>query len=276
MRPLACAAWVLILACDSGNRTTHAGTDGAIADGGRSNLGDDTEETGASNIDAGPPQLVVTPTTLFLQAMSPIGAWDSASLVIANPGGSPTGPLLASLSGPDVADFSLHRENCPSGLAPGQRCTSWIDFQPEDVQPDPNLGAEAHATLTIADSEPSGLVATVDITAVTLVASEGLALVGPPDMGKVQLGAAGDSLPFIVVNTGSDDSGALRISLSSPQFAKTVDQCSGNSLASAETCSFAVQFVPANLGFQWAILTIQGSAEHMVASEIVSGNGGGP
>ena len=272
MRLLGCVALALLWACDSGKKEADASVDGAITDT-RTDLGSDLGEAGPSSIDAGPPLLTVAPGAIFLQTTAPGGDSPWASLQIRNLGGSPTGELVMSLSGSGITPLTLHRENCMAGLFPARGCTIYISFEPKDVRPAPDLGAEYHATLTIADSEPSGLLATVDITAVAIVPSIGMAIVGPPDLGTVPLGTVGDSLPFILVNTASSDSGWLRLSLSSPQFLKTADLCSGYSLAPAGTCSFAVQFVPATLGFQWAILTVQGSAADTVASEIISGNG---
>jgi hypothetical protein len=266
--------FALFFACAGDKKAIGTDADGSVTDSGKVDLGDDIGETGGSSIDAGPPQLTASPTSIFLQATATVGDWPAASIVVANPGESATGPLLMSLAGPGSEQFELHRENCPTDLAPGRRCTVFLIFHTSDVPPDPDVGSEAHVTLTIADSGPygRGLTATVAITVVTIVPSEGLAILGPPDMGKVQLGATGASLSFIVVNTDSSDSGVLQISLSSPQFEKSADLCSGYSLAGGGTCSFAVRLVPADLGFGWAILTVQGSKQHMVASAIVSGN----
>ena len=272
MRLSICAALALVLACDGGKRAVDAGIDSSAGDSGKGDLVDDWVATETSGIEAGPPQLVVSPASIFLQATTPMGAFDSASFVIENPGGAPTGPLLFSLSVPDTSNLTLHPENCLAGLSPGARCTAYLYFEPIDVDPDPALGAETDATITIADSALSGPVATIDVTAVAMVPSEGLAILGPPDMGAVHPGTRSDSLPFMVVNTGYSNSGMLRLSLSSSQFVRTEDQCSGNSLASADTCSFAIQFAPADLGFRWAILTVQGATESMVASEILSGS----
>jgi hypothetical protein len=271
MRPALCAALAVLFACDGSKHATVV--DGAISDRGDSNLGNDTGETGGVDIDAGPPQLTVSPSRIFLQATTTDGRWPLGTVVLKNPGESPTGPLVMSFAGPNREAFELHRQNCPGGLSPSGACAVFVLFHAPDVLPQPEVGSEAHATLTIADSEASGLAGTVDITAVTVVPSEGLAIIGPPDMGVVRLGTTGDSLPFIVVNTGTSDAGTLRTSISSPQFVITLDLCSGYSLASVGTCSFAVQFAPATPAFQWAVLTVQGSAEHMLASEIVTGSG---
>jgi hypothetical protein len=273
MRLAIYAALALVFSCDAGKKAVEAGVDSGGSDRGEGDRANDTGTTGISGMDVGPPQLVVSPASIFLQATTPVGALDSASFVIENPGGAPTGPLLLSMSVPDTTNLTLYPENCLAGLPPGGRCTAFLLFEPIDMDPDPALGAEIDATITISDSALSGLVATVEATAVALVPSEGLAILGPPDMGSIRPGSISGSLPFMVINTGSSNSGTLQLSISSPQFVKTVDQCSGNSLASADTCSFEIQFVPANLGFQWAILTAQGSAGSMVASEILSGSG---
>jgi hypothetical protein len=244
-----------------------------MADTGGSDLGSDGQASEDGDSDGGlaptPALLTVTPTQAFLQTTA--GTLVYLAVDVKNTGGLPTGPLLMSMTGPDAAQFQIMRENCPGGLAPGRSCGVFLTFVPPDTPPDPNLGAQANATLVVADSEASASVVTVDIGVTILVPSYGLTILGPADMGTVPLGGNGANLPFIVVNTGTNEFGPLQVSISSSQFTKTADACSGNSLASAATCSFSVLFSPTGLGAPRAILTVQGSANDEVASEIIAG-----
>ena len=264
-------AMSLMLACDSGRETSDASVDTGMADIGSSDMGRDGQTSEASGIDGGlaPAQLTVSPTRAFAQTTTDTSV--NLTVVVSNTGGLPTGPLLMSMTGPDALEFQLFRDNCPAGLDPGRSCAIFVDFQPSDISPDPNTGAEASAALVVADSESPDAVFTVDMEVTILVPSEGLSILGPPDMGTVSLGDSGANLPFIVVNTGNNESGPLQVSISSSQFGKTADACSGTSLASTATCSFSVQFSPTGFGAQRAIVTVQGSANDGVASEIIGG-----
>jgi hypothetical protein len=279
MRPMIGLAIALLLGCDGGRSAADAGTHAGAAEADAGNLDGNAPDAGGidSGIDGGfaPARLIVTPPHALLQSLS--GSWTSVlSVVVENAGGLPTGPLLMSMTGPDVDKFQIMRPNCPAGLAAGERCTVFVSFQDPEALPDPVFGLRESATLEVVDPSPAGSAVTVDIDVIVLVASQNLAILGPPDMGTVKLGSAGSSLPFVVANTGTGESGPLQVSLSSPDFVKTDDACSGTSLAVAATCSFAARFVPSTPGSAWAILTVRSPRLDMVASEIISGTGVGP
>ncbi len=294
MRLTACLLATLVVACGGGKAVsdavvdTSAAADGGVADeasegpaldGADNEAGDDigTSETGG--IDGGisnVAQLTATPSHASIHTTVD----DSPSLIveIKNTGGVASGPLIPSLIGPDADRFEVFENSCSnqSGLQPGNTCSIFVTFDTRDLAPDPTLGTEANATLVVADSGPGGSVATTDIAITLVVASNGLSILGPPDMGTIPLGAAGASLTFIVANTGSADSGPLVVSLSSPELVESADTCTGNSLPMAATCSFAVQFLPTTLGTRWAVLTVQDSAGSSLASEFISGTCVGP
>ena len=267
---LALAAFV---SCDSGRKAGDASVDAGMANTGGSDLGDDGRGGQDSDSDGGltptPAHLTVTPTQAFLQTTA--NASVELTVTVKTTGGLPSGTLLLSMTGPDASQFQIFQGNCPNGVAPGRSCAVFLTFLPPDTPPDPNLGAQASATLVVADSQAPDVVFPVEIDVVILVPSENLAILGPADMGTVVLGGSGANLPFIVVNTGTDESGPLQVSMASSQFTKTVDACTGISLPSAGTCSFSIQFSPSELGAERAILTIQGPSALGVASEIIAG-----
>jgi hypothetical protein len=271
MRRAIFMAVAVLLGCDGGNTRNDTGVDATatVADATSSDARPDADSD--IGIDGGdsPARLAVTPTHASLQSIA--GRWTSLYVIVENTGGAPTAPLLMSMSGPDADKFRFMRDNCPGGLDPGRRCTVFVDFEDPEAFPDPVFGLQESATLTVVDPGSAGSQVTVYIEVVVLVASRGLAILGPPDMGTVEMGSAGPSLPFIVANTGTGESGPLRVSLSSPQFVKTDDACSGSSLAVAATCPFAAQFVPASPGAAWAILSVESARLDMVASEIIYG-----
>jgi hypothetical protein len=271
MRQAIFMAVAVLLGCDGGNPGNDTGVD-AIAttvDATSSDAGQGVDSDIGIDGSGSPARLAVTPTHALLQSIA--GRWTMLSVVVENLGGTPTAPLLMSMSGPDANKFQIMRDNCPGGLDPGRRCTVFVDFEDPGAFPDPVFGLQESATLTVVDPVSADSQVTVDIDVVVLVASRGLAILGPPDMGTVEMGTAGPSLPFIVANTGTNESGPLQVSLSSQEFVKTDDACSGSSLAVAATCSFAAAFVPATPGSAWAILSVQSPRLDMVASEIISG-----
>jgi hypothetical protein len=277
MRQTITIAVALILACDGGRKSNDASADAGMADTGGSDMGNEGRASKDSDIDSDidgglaptSAQLTVTPTQALLQTTADTSA--NLAVLVKNTGGLATGPLLMSMAGPDASEFQIFRENCPTGLDPGRSCAVFLTFEPPTISPDPNLGAQATARLMVVDSEASGSAVTVDIGVTILVASDVLAILGPTDMGTVPLGGSGANLPFIVVNTGTNESGPLQVSISSSQFGRTADACSGSFLASAATCTFSIQFSPTELGVQRAIVTVQGSANDGVASELIVG-----
>jgi hypothetical protein len=276
MRPLPVVAIALVLGCDGSKSTGDAAVDAVAAEADAAD-GHEPDDAGSeSGIDGGlaPARLTVTPANAVLQSVAGYGT--GLEVVVKNAGGVATDSLLMSMTGPDADKFEIVRANCPAGLAAGDRCSVFVHFEHRYAYPPLPFGFQESATLTVVDPGPGGSAVTVDIDVIVLVASDNLAILGPPDMGTVKVGETGSSLPFIIVNTGTGESGALQVSLSSPDFVKTDDACSGSSLAVAATCSFAVRFVPTAPGTAWVILTVQSPRLDMVASEMISGTGVGP
>jgi hypothetical protein len=279
MRPTIVVGIALMLGCDGGKSTGDAAGVDAIAteaDAAKpdSRGPDDTGSGGGIDGGLAPARLTVTPAHALLQSIA--GGWTGLTVTVKNTGGVPTDSLLMSMTGPDADKFQIMRGNCPAGLAAGERCAVFLGFEHRYAYPPLPFGFQESATLTVVDPGPAGSAVTVDVDVIVLVASDNLAILGPPDMGTAKVGATGSNLPFIVANTGTSESGALQVSLSSPDFVKTDDACSGSSLAVAATCSFAVRFVPSAPGSAWAILTVQSPRLDIVASEIISGTGVGP
>jgi hypothetical protein len=264
---LTCLMTVLFMGCTGSKNVGEAGTEIGNSDNGKSDRGSDIDLDGG--LDPKPAKVTISPDhTMFWLNVDQ--NWASLDFMIENTGELPTGPLAMAVTGSSAADFTLHRENCREGIDPGRRCSIFLFYQGSAISPDPTHGTEVTAFLTITDSESVGSTITVPITLIILVSSEGLVLIGPPDMGTVGLNTSSASLSFMVMNIGEGDSGSLQVSSSSPQFGLGLDSCSGNFLAIGDTCNFYLQFSPMSLGLQWTVLTVQGSAG-MIASEVMSG-----
>ena len=280
MRRMAGIVAAFALACgggsasDGGRDAAFAFADSSTADVGASDLASNASATDAGAIDGGtiPSQakLTVSPTSVVIRATADDNV--AAVLQTKNSGGSPTGALLLSFVGPDADRFQVDFNVPEDGLLPGGGGNLGIAVNTPIAPPDPVLGTILTATLVIVDSGPGGSMATAHVTVFMIPASRNLTIVGPADMGTVALGESGASRSFWVVNSGTVDSGPLRVSLSTPELAITADACTGASLPASAMCSFSVQFSPTDLpGIHWAILTVQGTSEDMIASEFISG-----
>jgi len=271
---------VFALAC-GGESTSDGGRDAAFdfadsstPDVGASDLASDVSATDVGAVDGGaipdPAKVSVSPTSVVIRATA--DDYVAAILQTKNSGGSATGPLVLSLVGPDADSFHVDLNFPENGLPPGGSGNIGVAVNTPIAPPDPVLGTILTATLVIVDSGPGGSMATAYITAFIIPASRDLTIVGPADMGTVALGESSASRSFWVVNSSTVDSGPLRVSLSTPELAITADACTGTSLPASAMCSFSVQFSPTGLpGAHWAILTVQGTSEDMIASEFISG-----
>ena len=279
MRRLACIGAVFALACggastsDGGRDAAFAFADSSTPDVGASDPASDASATDVGAVDGGamPSQakVSVSPTSVVIRATA--DDYVAAVLQTKNSGGSPTGPLVLSFVGPDADRFHVDFNSPEAGLPPGGSGNLGVAVNTPIAPPDPVLGTTLTATLVIVDSGPGGSMATAHITAFIIPASRDLTIVGPADMGTVALGESGASRSFWVVNSSTVDSGPLRVSLSTPEFAITADACTGTSLPASAMCSFSVQFSPTDLpGIHWAVLTVQGTSEDMIASEFIS------
>jgi hypothetical protein len=76
------------------------------------------------------------------------------------------------------------------------------------------------------------------------------------DLGAVLVGATGPSMAFRLTNDGSQSTGTLTASVSSPEFVITSDTCSGILLAPGMSCTVAVALRPTSVGAKSATLTI--------------------
>jgi hypothetical protein len=277
MRILTCLVATLALACGGVNHASDGGGDVAeardptevpVADRAPS-----ADEAGALDGDVvpSPAKLTVTPTRIRIRTNT--NNVRSGSAAIQNAGDSPTGPLVASFIGTDADTFGVMWLRGQEGLAPGEKGDFAITYDTSALTVDPVHGATLTATLVIADSGPGGSVAAVDVSIVIIVASRGLAIVGPPEMGTVALGTTGASLSFMVLNLDILSSGPLALSVSSTELSIADDTCTGTSLPPAEMCWFSLRFSPTAVGARWAILTAQGTEGDMVASQFISGMG---
>jgi len=196
----------------------------------------------------GPAKLAMTPATAALTAT--VGASSSpVTFYVTNSGDLPSGIPTAVLSGANAADFSISSNSCVTAIAGGatSSCQLNVVFSPKVM---PATAGNETATLTVTDSGAGASSVTATLTG-TPIPPSALALSGGPDSGNfgtVVVGATGTAYTLTLKNNGGDNSGAVTVATSDPEFVLLpvpADTCTGTDLKPAATCTFALQFKPA-------------------------------
>jgi hypothetical protein len=196
----------------------------------------------------GPAKLAMTPATAALTAT--VGASSSpVTFYVTNSGDLPSGIPTAVLSGANAADFSISSNSCVTAIAGGatSSCQLNVVFSPKVM---PATAGNETATLTVTDSGAGASSVTAALTG-TPIPPSALALSGGPDSGNfgtVVVGATGTAYTLTLKNNGGDNSGAVTVATSDPEFVLLpvpADTCTGTDLKPAATCTFSLQFKPA-------------------------------
>lgn len=177
-----------------------------------------------------------------------------ASVTVTNVGLTVSGPVLTSITGSEAVSFAPVSTTCTT-LAPGATCTVSLKFAPSSV------GAKrAWLHLT---ADPGGIeTVTLDGTA---LAGTGSVFITPSSyqFGTLPVGTPSAPETLTVSWNGLGSTGALTLlpgGGSHPgDFALTNDACSGVSLASGSSCTFAVQFTATLAGARTAVFVVTGS-----------------
>ena len=199
------------------------------------------------------PSLSYSPNEMEFHDHLPVGTTSKPQIVTVRNAGPGTLQISGiSILGNAKSDFA-QTSDCTS-VAPKGSCTINVTFTP-------TAGGGRQANLSIASNAPGR-------AAIVKLAGEGIGKGG--DGGGDDLTPSTPTLQFDMVKSGQV-SGALEvlvmnhaaapmtvadISVSSSNFAKQVDSCSGATLASGQTCSVKVSFQPQSSGTYEADLTI--------------------
>jgi len=186
----------------------------------------------------------------------------SVTLTFANSGGSASGNLGAAIAGANASEFVIVDNTCLAPLAPFSTCAIQVVFEPKAV------GARI-ATLTMTDATAGSIPAVASLNGFGAYCDPS-PIVGPTDLGSVQVGAAGTPVIYSFSNPSGSATPALTVVASNAEFAIGDDQCTGLPLPPATSCTFTVTFSPTSVGVQTAVLTLSGG---MVSSLFIQGTG---
>jgi hypothetical protein len=186
--------------------------------------------------------LTITPNPIDLGGIG-LGFMNYTFYTVNN-SGSATASIPASLSGTDLADFSLTANGCGATLAAGASCTGIVNLAPKSPGPKTvtlNVGT-ASATVT-----GFGLSGEVHVTPSSLA------------FGNVAVGASA-TLTITLTNTSSVSAG-LGSSRGGDydHFAVANGGTCGTSLAPSATCTKLLSFAPLSEGLKSGTFNIAGS-----------------
>ncbi len=234
------------------------------------NAFDSPQTVGITGVGDAPAVLLSTTNLVFSDQN--LGATSAASAVtVTNTGAENLVISTATLGGTNAADFAKTADTCTGAtVAPTGTCTVSATFAP-------SVAGLRSATLTLADN-------TFDSPQVVSVSG----------MGTVPAASFSSStLTFSHENQGTTsaastvivtDSGTGKLTISAvaisgtnaSAFAKTVDTCTGNTIAPASTCTIGVTFTPASTTSYTAALNFTDDASSSPQTVGLSGTGTAP
>ncbi|MFW5739547.1 MAG: choice-of-anchor D domain-containing protein, partial [Myxococcota bacterium] len=167
----------------------------------------------------------------------------SKEFTVTNAGEQDSSDVSVEVTG-DAA-FSLGASSCSGALSPATSCTVQVLFNP---------GAEGAVSGNLAVSASPGGTLTVPVSG---TGTTGAALAISPqamDFGVVVENETSAAEPFVVTNTGGQDSGAITVTVGA-EFQLISNGCTGQTLAPSGQCTVTVAFAPTTAGDHTAVLT---------------------
>lgn len=178
---------------------------------------------------------------------------DSAAMTftVRNNGGSLTGPLSVSLTGPLAGQYNIASNNCIAvGLPVNGTCTIGVVFSP-----DTSVRDIVNATLLVSASPGGTVSASLSGNArkaATLVASEMSVGFDPTPVGSLS-----SSYLVSITNDGDLASGVIAPTLTGDfAFSTFAGSCDGATLNGGQTCSLRVYFAPTAAGNRTGTLLV--------------------
>jgi len=215
-----------------------------------------------------PGALTITPTEHDFGSVLQGTPSATIDFLVTNTGGSASGTLTTSLSGPNAADFMMTANTCMNNtLAASATCTITARLTPS--APGPRT-----ASLTVS-ATPGGN-ATASLSGAGLGPANLTILPATHDFGGVVTGQSA-AQTFTVTNNGGVASAAATSTLSgadSGQFSILGDTC-GAAIPPAGTCRVTVGFAPTTTGSKVARLNVSASPGGTAMSDLM-GSGVAP
>jgi hypothetical protein len=209
--------------------------------------------TGAIVSNAG---LSATPTAVTFGSIPVNQASQIESVTIKNTGATPTGALIASLTGSGAAQVKITSDTCSTGvLAPTKTCTIAVQYSPTD-----DKGVVGQILVT------DGLNATISVPMSGTGLIPSVLKVTPPKLTfsgtVIGYTAAAQSLDVSLFDATALDSGDITTAITGKNltdFAVDATLSTCTAIHQGQHCSLFVTFTPSAAGSRLATLTVSGS-----------------
>jgi len=214
-----------------------------------------------------PPALQFAPSTFNFGSIVVFGNSATQVFTLTNTGGAPASSIALAIGGTNPADFAIVGTNCTGiTLNPAQTCTAGVVFVPK-------AGDIRSALLTA--TATGGITASATLSGIGI--SPAALAIAPTsfNFGSIDVGSTSSLQAFTVTNTGGTVSSALAIGVTgtnAADFPLGANNCSGISLAPAQSCTVQVRFAPLSAGGRSASLGAS-SVGTNAASAALSGTG---
>lgn len=161
--------------------------------------------------------------------------------------------------------FDYYCQNFVADVSTAQKiCWVYLDFYPQSSKGD--------KTGTVTISGASGGTATIKVNGTV---SGPLTIEPSPALfGSVSVGSSSSSVTLTVTNQGTQPQGPLSVAIdgaNAAEFALTLDQCSGVTLAPSTNCKLAYVLIPTSAGAKTATLTVTAGGE--TSTDTLTGTG---
>ena len=170
------------------------------------------------------------------------------TFTVTNTGETASQPIATSFTGADPSQFAKSDDGCDGrALAPAESCEVNAAFSPTST------GAKSGGLrASTAESNATAALTGTGITPANLTVSP-----TPHGFGTHATGTTSGGQTFTVTNTGQATSGSIGTSLAGAdpgQFAKSADNCNGQTLAPGASCTMSGAFAPTSVGAKSADL----------------------
>ncbi len=174
-----------------------------------------------------------------------------------------------SIAGPDAAFFSFNYDNCANTtLNAFSSCNLGLNFNP--------TGPGTKTAQLVVPSDSGGSPLVVPVTATALAGPVVQVTPALHSYGDVAVGHAGTTQVFTISNGGDSPlqiQQAFIVSGIPQAFPVGPDQCTGNTLAPGEHCTFSIGFTPTRTGLAEASIFIISNQPSPVTAVGISGVG---
>ena len=216
-----------------------------------------------------PANLRISPGAHAFESHATATTSPTRTFTVTNTGETASEPLATSFTGADPSQFTKSDDGCDArALAPGESCELNAAFTPTTT------GAKAGGLrASTADSSATAALTGTGIAPANLTISP-----SPHGFGTHATGTTSPTQAFTVTNTGGATSGSIGTSLAGGdpgQFAKSADNCNGQTLGPGQSCTVDGAFAPTSTGVKGAALQAAATPGGTAAADL-GGTGATP